>query len=333
MQKFFHRLCRKMIAIIACGLVLGSVFCCGCGSAPQAGQQETAYSVTDASGARLQLAAKPQRIISLTISADEILLGLVGPERIAAVTYLADEPEISNIAGRVQTIAARVHGNEPEHLLALQPDLIIAADFMKPEMIQTLRDLHLQVYVYHTPDNLQQIKARIRDLGQLVGEEARAAQLVTAMEARLAAVQAKLGTIGEGERKSVLAIGSDGAYYRPENHFTDLCRYAQVEDAAQRLHYAGEGFIAQEEIVRLDPDIFAVVSWNYDGKHAAEKIRGEILANPSYRTTRAVQNGRVIVLPGNHFMARSRYTVDAVEELAQAVYPEKFTNIPAQIAK
>ena len=40
----------------------------------------------------------------------------------------------------------------------MHPDIIIAADFFKQEMIQSLRDLGLKVYVYKTPNNMEEIK-------------------------------------------------------------------------------------------------------------------------------------------------------------------------------
>ena len=39
--------------------------------------------------------AKPQRIVSLNLCTDQLLLQLVEPERIAALTYLSDDPRQS----------------------------------------------------------------------------------------------------------------------------------------------------------------------------------------------------------------------------------------------
>ena len=47
--------------------------------------------------AQAQAASKPTRIVSLDLCADQLLIELVERERIAAVTFLADDPSTSAI--------------------------------------------------------------------------------------------------------------------------------------------------------------------------------------------------------------------------------------------
>ena len=42
--------------------------------------------------------------------------------------------------------------------MALHPDLILIPDFVKPEVIQSLRDMNLQVYVYKTPKSFEDVR-------------------------------------------------------------------------------------------------------------------------------------------------------------------------------
>ncbi len=57
-------------------------------------------TVTDDGGTPVTLAAKPVRIASLTMFTDEVLLDLVDPSRIVAVTTFAADPAISNVTAR-----------------------------------------------------------------------------------------------------------------------------------------------------------------------------------------------------------------------------------------
>ena len=283
---------------------------------------EKSYSVTDSTGTVINFDKKPEKIISLSISTDEILIDLVDSKRITAVTYLADDPEISNIVDRVKSISNRAYGNSAEALLAMHPDIIIAADFFKQEMIQSLRDLGLKVYVYKTPNNMEEIKKAINDIAVLVGEPANAEKLIRQMDSKLKSVKNKVGSIKPSEQKRVVFIRSNGVFYRPESSFMDICRYANVKDATEDLHYTQSGILSQEEVVRLNPDAFLIPVWNYDGKHDPVQMKAEILSNPSYQTTKAGKN--VIMLPAAHVLAVSQYTVNAVEDIAKAVYPENF---------
>lgn len=311
---------QKLLATLLLCLSLLLVFA-GCGSeAVQQQNQAAAYSVTDSQGYTLRFKEKPQRIISMSISTDEILIDLVAPKRIAALSYLVDDPGISNVVERVQSIGGRIDGRSSEAVMALRPDLILVPDFVKPEMIQTLRDMDLQVYVYKTPKSMEDVRQCIRFLAAAVGEKERGDMMVEAMDEHLQKVQAKIGKIAEDRQKRIVFIRTNGAYYSPESSFNDVCRFAQVRNALAELHYDKAGFVNQEAVVNLDPDAFILAGWNYDGKHDPKQMEDEVLQNPGYQTTTAVKNKKVYTLPGRHMLSVSQYMVNAVEDLAEAVY-------------
>ena len=57
----------------------------------------SSYTVTDDTGLTLQFSEKPKRIVSYSISTDEILLALVEPQRIIALSRLVDDPGVSSM--------------------------------------------------------------------------------------------------------------------------------------------------------------------------------------------------------------------------------------------
>ena len=59
-------------------------------------------TVTDANGDAMTLENPPQRIVSLTLGSDEILLSLVDKSRIVSLTRYADDEGISNIAAEAK---------------------------------------------------------------------------------------------------------------------------------------------------------------------------------------------------------------------------------------
>src|SRR3979409_1159971 len=69
----------------------------------------------------------PQRIVSLTVCADQLLLDLVSRDRIAAPTYLAVDPTVSMRVEESRGLKG-VHWLA-EEILALQPDLVIAQEY------------------------------------------------------------------------------------------------------------------------------------------------------------------------------------------------------------
>ena len=119
---------------------------------------QSAYTVTDDTGLTLQFTEKPKCIVSYSISTDEILLALVEPQRIAALSRLVDDPGVSSIVKEAKQIPDRVQGNSMENVLTFKPDLVIIPDFHPPEMLQSARELGLKVYIYKTPSDIKGVK-------------------------------------------------------------------------------------------------------------------------------------------------------------------------------
>lgn len=315
--------------IIGIFLILISLFIIGCHSAATKEmaadlKSNDGYTVTDCTGTNMTFATKPERIISLTISTDEILMDLVPKERIVGLSYLADDPGISNITEKSQGINSKLYGNNGEAIIALRPDLVIVADFFKPEMIQTLRDFGIKVYVYKTQTDMERVKASIREIAQVVGEVEKAEPLIEMMDRKLAEIERKVKLIPGEKRKRVVYIKVNGASFRPQSSFHDICKFAGVKDATLELQYEQAVILSKEEVVTLNPDVFVLTDWNYDGKHDPKQLCKEIQEDPAYQTITAIKNKQVIALPGSHMQALSHYIVYAVEDMAKQIYPELF---------
>ena len=321
MMKMLKQKYKKIITALLLCLSLLLVMT-GYGREDVQQNSDTAYTVTDSQGHKLCFKEKPQRIISMSISTDEILIDLVPCSRIAAFSRLVDDPGISNIVERAQSVGSRVDGQSSEAIMALHPDLILIPDFVKPEVIQSLRDMNLQVYVYKTPKSMEDVRQCIRLLGEAVGEKERGEMMVTAMNEHLKKVQAKIGNIPKEKQKRIVFMRSNGAYYSPEASFNDVCRYAQVRNALAELHYDKPGIVNQEAVVQLNPEVFLLAGWNYDGQHDPKQMEEELLNNSGYQTTDAVKNRKVYTVPAKHVLCVSQYIVNAVEDLADAVYSE-----------
>lgn len=318
MKKVFY----KNLLLLLCFLTL--LLCVGCSKNESTASEtkHSGYTVTDFTGTKLEFSSKPQRIVSMSIGTDEILVDLVPLSRVLGVTYLADDGGISNIVERAKQIPNRTHGNSPESVMGLNPDLVLISDFFPPESYQTLRDMGMRVYVYKTPSNFAEIKSAIKELAQVVGEPQKGQALVDKMDAHIKKVQDKLGDIKE--KRKVLFISAIGAYYSPDGTFRDTCNKAFVVDATEKLKSKESFSLSQEVILDLNPDTFVISDWNFDGKHSPEDLKRDILSNQAYATTTAGKNKSIITIPSAHLLTCSQHFVLGVEDMARAAYPEKF---------
>lgn len=292
------------------------------GNTPEAGRG--GYSVEDATKTRLEFTHKPQRIVSLGLSVDEILLDMVDTKRIAALTYLADDPGISPAADKAKAVKGRVQSGSLESVLAQKPDLVLVPDWTDLNFVELLRSAKLQVYVYKTPTTIKEIRKTIIELANVVDERVAGGKLIAMMDKELAFVNTKVGNIKDEEKLKVMAISYMGPFGVKGTTFDDICRYARVRNMVAEYDLPPNATFSQETLVQLDPELLLVPSWKYDKEQEPDKLREEILQNPAYQGVSAIKSKRVVKLRDAYLYSTTHYIVYAVRDLAEAAYPERF---------
>jgi iron complex transport system substrate-binding protein len=128
-------------------------------------------------------AAPPQRIMSLKVCTDELLLDLVAPSRIASITFLSREKASLKVWPQAAGIAVN-HGTA-EEILSTHPDLILTDPFIAPSMRPLLAKTGAKVIEVPPAENFEQIRAVTRLVAHAVGEEALGEALIARMDAEL----------------------------------------------------------------------------------------------------------------------------------------------------
>ena len=226
------------------GMLLVLVFVCmlsGCKdvrkmSSPQADTAGTAYEVTDVQGTVVSLPEKPHRILTLSMSTDEVVLGLVPPDHMVAVNSLLDDPVSSNVVPLAKEVEGRVTDPTVEEIAAMKPDLVIVPDWGDITRVASLRDLGIPVVVCKGARNLEEIEATVRLIAQAVGEPARGEKLVQKMDDKLASITEQTSKIPDGEKKTVVLISLMSTYGGSGSSFDDACKYAGVINGRMSRH-------------------------------------------------------------------------------------------------
>lgn len=315
---------KKKSAILLAALLL--LLAAGCGPADKKTtvQESSGYSITDVTGSKIFFKEPPKRIISLSSSVDEILLDLVAPERIAALSILADDPGICAAAAKAGTVSARVKGNSIESILMLNPDLVLMPDWRGRESAESLRAVGVAVYVYSTPVTLPEIEASIRNIAQIVNEKEKGEELALGMRNKLRRVKESLGEIPAAQRQTVVAMSLMGAFGGSGTTFDDLCKYAQVKNGLSLAGVEKNAIISKEMIVAIDPEIFILPSWDFGEANNAKNYVEQIRNDPAFSSVRAIKSNRLVQVHDAYLYSTSHYAVQAVGELARAAYPDKF---------
>jgi iron complex transport system substrate-binding protein len=136
--------------------------------------------------------AAPRRIVSLNPCIDSIVLRLVEPDRIVAVSRYSHDPEGSLDAGMARRFPAA--GETAEEIVRLKGDLVLTTRHMSPATRFALLRLKTPLVELDVPADVDESYAQIRQIGRLTRREAAAEALVAAIKRALDRARPAPGT-------------------------------------------------------------------------------------------------------------------------------------------
>ena len=312
---------KKLPVVFLCMLC---VLLTACSMPKSAEEKPAAYTVTDIEGTVVDFPSPPKRIVTLSMSTDETMLGLVEPQRMAAVNTLLDDPVSSNVTGLVKEIPQRIGNPTVEEIMALQPDLVVVPDWGDLTMVPSLREVGLKVIVCKGASNLAEIRETIELLAAAAGVPERGQKLRAMMDAKLAEIQEKVAKIPQAERKRVVLISLMSGYGGLGSSFDEACHYAGVINGRAKLGIRDFQVMTKEQLVQIDPDILFLPTYNDHGKYDVEKFRREYLDDPSLQTMKAIRNEAFAEPFEGYIYNCSQDFVFGVQEIAYRVYGDDF---------
>ena len=262
---------------------------------------------------------KPQRIVSLTLGTDEILLSLVDPKRILAITRYASDPGISNVSDLASAIPSRIKHPSVEMIVALQPDLILAASYTAPDLVRQLSNIGFSVLTLTLFSSIEGIRKNIQTIGQAVGEPEKAEALIKKMNARLKSISDRVS--GIKERPRLLSYSLEGWTSGKETTFDEIVSFAGGRNVAAEAGIVKHPKISLEAVLEMNPDILILNAWQPDGSDSNNK---KLRTHPALQTVSAVKTGKVYSVPGKYMTSVSHFIADGVEAMARLLHPSLF---------
>jgi iron complex transport system substrate-binding protein len=252
-------------------------------------------------------AGVPQRIVSMSLASDEILMELLpecgGLRRLLALSVFADDPGSSNITHAAKTVHGRVH-SEPESLLKLKPDLVIAASFNRRELLNAIRDKNIRLITLQGFNNAADIARHILEIGSLIQCDAAAAKMAKTF---LAIVNEPPPVLKN--KPSVLSYSEDLTIMGGGTLFDDLVKKAGATNAAANHMLQMWPRIDTETLLALNPDMILVLADDTPAK------RQEIKAHGAWGRLKAVHDGKIIFINAKTALSTSRFFAEAIQEL------------------
>ncbi len=283
-------------------------------------------AIVDDSGREIALPIHPMRIVSLTYGTDEILTSLLSPRRIAAYSKYAGDDGISFLTKDEVSRVGRTVDMEPEHILALAPDLVIASTSTPMQTVEVLTRSGVPVYVSGIPTTVEEMKEKVRGVAKAVHEEERGEALVSDMDSRLTSLEEKLSQISPEKERVALGMSFRGILGKKGTLFSDVLRLAHVKDGAAvyEVPKGADAYLSLEILPQINPDVILLPTWRVKAGDDTRAFEEGLLANPALSQVTAVKERRLVPFSEKYKYIMSQHVVDAVEAAARAVYPEVF---------
>lgn len=199
-------------------------------------------------GARV-LAA--ERIVSINLCTDQLLLLLAPTEQISSVSFMAANPIYSAYVDRVGDIPlnhARV-----EEIVAFEPDLILAYELSDHRLVALLRKLGYRVELLAAARSLDDVAAVIAHTAALLQQQAAGEQLLATMKRQLQVRSPPLG-----ERPLAVIYAPNGYSPGAKTLQSAVLEAAGFANLSARLGNQYGAVIPLEQLLRHQPQLFVI---------------------------------------------------------------------------
>jgi iron complex transport system substrate-binding protein len=250
-------------------------------------------------------AASLPRIASMNACTDQLLITLADPGQILGLSRFARDAWQSFAADDARRY--RILSGGAEDILVLQPDVVVASLFDKRSTRELLKAHGVDLIEFAVPRNLDGVKSQIRQMGEIVQHQDRAAAQISRLDAAIARAR----QIVADKHYRVLPLSRRGWVSGRDSLLSSLLAETGLFNAAGDLGVEMGGYASLEAIVNLKPD-FIVVS---EAGDRAEDDGKAFLLHPALE--RFYPPARRIVIPDRLTVCGGVMLADALDLLVE----------------
>ena len=311
------RRARPFRTVAAVLLLTSALALAACGddgekAAPQVAQPGAGFPITvqRSDDRELTIERAPERIVSLSPGATEILFAVGAGDSVVASDKLSDYP-----AEAQETLKLDAFEPNVEAIVGVEADLIIVAH-NQDNIVEALDGLGEAVLLLVVPDDLAGVMEQVRLFGRVTDHQEEAEELAGALEARVDAVEAKLADVDRGPR---VFHELDNTLFTaaPDSFVGDLYSLLKAQNIAAGADNPYPQ-LTQEVVIERDPEVIILADEEFG--ETAETVK----SRPGWDVISAVKNERIRGIDPDTVSRPGPRVVDALEELARLLYPDRF---------
>jgi len=294
---------------VALGILLGGVLLAGAFSGPVAAAHEDGgcdfpVTETDMTGTAVSLEEPAEEVVVLDASSAQVFWEIGAEDRVTGMpvedftAYLEGSEERTDVTDGQQVLVERV--------VELDPDLVVAPNYLGEETLAQLRGAGLAVYQFPLEDSFQAIYTKTELYGHFVGECEAANETVA--ETRAAVEEVRERVAGR-DRPRVLYFFF-GFAAGEETFIHDLVETAGGRNVAAEAGITGYVEISEEVVLEQDPE------WIVAPSHAG------LPEGEPFTSTTAFQSNQTLVVDENLVSQAGPRVVVPLRTMAEAFHPE-----------
>jgi iron complex transport system substrate-binding protein len=278
-----------------------------------------AEATTDRAGNEILPPENPMRVVCMNSAVSQMLEDLGLLDRLIAV----DAYSPAYVPALASLPQFDLMAPDAEQIAALEPDLVIVTSmsFVESENpYQALVDMGVCVAVVPSSGSIAEIEQDILFIASIFGKQAEGQAMVDGMQAKIDQVAA-IGTTIEDKKSVFFEIGAL-PYLYSFGTGTFLDEMINLIGATNVMGDQESWIsVTEEAAVAANPDVILT-----DVNYMDDPV-GEILARPGWENVTAVANRDVHYIDNVAASLANEHIVDALIEMALAVYPEAYASL------
>ena len=259
---------------------------------------------------------RPQRIISLVPALTEMLYAIgAGPQVVAVSSYDEYPPQVTALP-RVGALL----DPDTERILSLKPDLVITYG-SQADLQAQMKRAGIATFDYRHA-GLSHILVTMKELGVRTGHAADADQAVAAIEARLAAVRARVA--GKRRPKTLLVFSREPKTLRNiyvsggRGFLHDMLEIAGGDNLFNDIDKESVQ-VSTETILATAPEV--ILELRPEEIAAGQPMQAELASWSRLASVPAVRNKQVLFISGQAVTVPGPRIAESVERMAKALHP------------
>ncbi len=264
--------------------------------------------VTDDLGRTVAVPVKITRVVSLAPNLTENIFAVGAGDRLVGVTTFCNYPEA---AKSIAKIGDTMNPNM-ESIIALKPDVVFVSTASQIEaFMKTLEANKIAVYVTKA-DSLDALMKNLSDLGDIFGSKDISSKLISDLTTRINTIQK---TAGDTRTRVFVQISKEPLFTIGNQSFLTTALGKAAAESVTRQVETAYPKLSKETALALDPEAI-ILSDSEDNREP----------NEVFKNSPAVKNGRVYKVNADLLSRPGPRLVDALEQIAKDLHPEKFPN-------